>query len=109
MTVFRAWLAVLLLLNGLAMQPATATPVAAGSMSHAGHGLDAPQVHQHGDSSSADCCEISACDCGCAVPQAATPPVVAARAGWQAALTVFAHRAKSVHSSVLPAPFRPPA
>lgn len=109
MTVFRAWLAVLLLLNGLAIQPANATPTAAGSMSHAGHGLDAPHVHQHGDSSDAGCCDVSACDCGCALPQAATPPVVAARAGWEAARTVFAHCAKSIHSGVLPAPFRPPA
>jgi hypothetical protein len=117
-TAFRVLVAVVLLLNGLAMPPASALHAGAGSASHAGHtpdsasaGLagDASHCHHSADMESSDCCEISTCDCGCAAPQAATLPLRVLRTSWQPALPIFSFKVKSCHSSPLPAPFRPPA
>lgn len=118
MIVARTLIAVLLLLNGLVMQPAAALHAPAGTASHAGHMPDSASSDFAGDVSHAqhstgtvddNCCESANCDCGCAAPHAATLPVAAQRASWQAALPAFAFAVKSFHSDPLPAPFRPPA
>lgn len=116
MIVLRSVLAVVLLLSGQVMQPATALHAAAAS--HAGHALDAayadpadsaPHAHHCTDMAIGDCCETTNCDCGCAAPHAPTLPVSPPRTNWRAALPEFAFVVKSFHSNTLPAPFRPPA
>lgn len=114
MIALRALLAVFLLLNSMAMPPATAMHAAGGMASHAGHhqSMPAPDTmpahHGHG-SPAGDCCDGMGCDCGCAMSQAATPPTALPRTAWQAALPEFAFVVKSFDSSPLAAPFRPPA
>ena len=118
MIVARTLIAVLLLLNGLVMQPVAALHAPAGNASHAGHMPDSASSDFAGDVSHAqhssgtvsdDCCESANCDCGCAAPHAATLPVAVQRTCWQAALPAFAFAVKSFHSDPLSAPFRPPA
>lgn len=114
MTLLRALIAVVLLLNGMAMPPATAMHAAGGAASHAGHQAPAPDQagsHDHHSSGMPDdnCCEDMSCDCGCAVPQAATLPVSLPRTSWRASLPDFTFVVKSFHSSPISAPFRPPA
>jgi hypothetical protein len=113
-TVLRVLVAIVLLLNGMAMPPATAMHMAAGAASHAGHQSPAPDhagSHDHQSSSMPDgnCCEDMSCDCGCAVPHAVTLTMSLPRTSWRAALSDFTFVVKSFHSSSLPAPFRPPA
>lgn len=114
MTLLRAVIAVVLLLNGMAMPPATAMHTAAGAASHAGHQSPAPDQagsHDHQSASTPDgnCCEDMSCDCGCAVPQAATLSMSLPRTSWRAPLPEFTFVVKSFHSSPPSAPFRPPA
>jgi hypothetical protein len=110
----RALLAVALILNGMAVTPAVAMHAAPGVASHSDHHPQGPAPgDSHADHSSdvpgGDCCEGAACDCGCAVPQAASLPVMAPYATWQAALPEFAFAVKSFHSGPRATPFRPPA
>ena len=118
MITFRALLALVLLLNSLAMPPAIALHVATGMASHAGHaahpapaasGTDAPMAHHIGDMTGGDCCDTARCDCGCAAPHVLTLPVSQPGTAWRTALPGFAFVVKSFHSSPLPALFRPPA
>jgi hypothetical protein len=120
----RVLIAVMLLLSGLAVPPASASHVTtdATSPSHDGHGQDSTPAdpgpegsHSHhstdvsNDMAGNDCCEIPGCDCGCAAPHAATLPVSLPRVSWGMALSEFAFAVKSFHSSPLSTPFRPPA
>ena len=120
----RVLIAVMLLLNGLAVPPASASHVAMGttSPSHDGHGQGSARVdpgpqgtHSHhsadvaNDMAGGDCCETPGCDCGCAAPQATTLPVSLPRVSWGMALSEFTFAVKSFHSSSISAPFRPPA
>jgi hypothetical protein len=57
----------------------------------------------------ADCCSQPACDCDCAIPQAMTVPVFLSQAFRRTALPLSGFLVQSVHSSALPALFRPPA
>jgi hypothetical protein len=110
----RALLAVILLLNGTAMPAAAAIHAAAGAARHAshdqpGHAPGSAPGHHSSGAVGGDCCDGMGCDCGCAVSQAATPPVALPRTAWRAALPEFAFIVKSFDSSPLAAPFRPPA
>lgn len=120
----RVLIAVMLLLNGLAVPPASATHVAEGatSPSHEGHGPhptaaepDSDESHAHhssdvsNDMTGGDCCEAPGCDCGCAAPHATTLPVSLPRLTWGVTLSEFTFAVKSFHSSPLSVPFRPPA
>jgi hypothetical protein len=114
----RALLAVVLLLNGLAVPPVGAAHAATGMASHAGHAPDSAPAGsspdashgEHADSvTGAGCCEVAACDCGCAAPQAMTLPVSLPRASWRTALFRSTFIATPLYSSPRPAPFRPPA
>jgi hypothetical protein len=120
----RVLIAVMLLLNGLAVPPASASHTSTGatSPSHDGHGQDSapadpgPEgLHSHqsndvsNDIAGGDCCEASGCDCGCAAPQATTLPVSLPRVSWRLAPSQFTFAVKSFHSSPLSTPFRPPA
>jgi len=120
----RVLIAVMLLLNGLAVPPASASHVTtdARSPSHDGHGQDSTPEdpgpegsHSHHstelsyDMAGGDCCETSGCDCGCAAPQATTLPVSLPRVSWGMALSEFTFAVKSFQSNTLSAPFRPPA
>ena len=118
--VVRSLMAVLLLLNGLVMQPSAASHAATGMAAHTGHvpnaasaasdfADDASHAHHSMGTTGDDCCETATCDCGCAAPHAATLPVAVQRTSWQAALPSFAFSVKSFHSEPFPAPFRPPA
>ena len=122
--IVRTLIAVMLLLNGLAVPPASATHVGAGevSPSHDGHGPDPTPAdpgpdgsHAHhstdvsNDMAGGDCCETVGCDCGCAAPHATTLPVSLPRGSWGLALPEFTFAVKSFHSSPIAAPFRPPA
>ncbi|HKY00161.1 MAG TPA: CopL family metal-binding regulatory protein [Steroidobacteraceae bacterium] len=118
MITFRALLAVVLLLNGLVMPPATALHAATGMASHTGHaphpaladsGTDAPISHHAADMTGGDCCDAARCDCGCAASHVLTLPVSQPGTAWRTALPGFTFVVKSLPSSPLPALFRPPA
>jgi hypothetical protein len=80
----RAFLIILLVLNGMGILPAAASPAG-------------------------DCCGGVSCECGCAVPQAASLPASLPRGVWATVLPEFTFLVKSFHSSPHNAPFRPPA
>ncbi len=114
MIVLRTLVAVVLLLNGMAMPPATAMHTAAGATSHAGHdspapARDGPHDHDAAGMADGDCCEDSSCDCGCAVPHAVSLAASLPRTSWRTTLPEFTFVVKSFHSSPRSAPFRPPA
>lgn len=114
MTLIRALIALALLLNGMAMPPATAMHMAAGAVSHAGHEAPVPDQagsHDHQSTSMPDgnCCEDMSCDCGCTVPQTTSLSMSSPRTSWRAELPDFTFVVKSIHSSPHSAPFRPPA
>lgn len=119
---FRVLIAVMLLLNGLAVPSASHATAGASSPPHDGHvqdsrpadtGVAESHSHHSADESTdvemGDCCETSGCECGCAAPQSTTLPVSLARVSWGTALPEFAFTVKSLHSSPLSTPFRPPA
>ena len=113
-TLLRALIAFVLLLNGLTMPPATAMHATAASASHAGHvapepAQDAPHRHESGHTAGGDCCEDMSCDCGCAGPQAVTLVASLPHEFWRTTFPEFTFVVKSIHSSPLSAPFRPPA
>jgi len=110
----RALTAVVLLLNDIAVPPATAMHTTAGATSHAGHDLpapsqDGPHDHDAAGMAGGDCCEDMSCDCGCAVPNAVTVVSSLPRTSWRTTFAEFMFVVKSFHSSPLSAPFRPPA
>lgn len=110
----RALLAVLLLLNGLAMPPAHAMHATGGMASHAGHhqSMPAPDSmpgHQGHGAPGGDCCTGVGCSCGCAVPHALVMPAVPLLPALHIPLPDFTFVVKSIDSSPLTAPFRPPA
>lgn len=120
----RVLIAVMLLLNGFAVPPASASHIAedATSPSHDGHGQRSTPAdsgpngsHAHhstdvsNDMAGGDCCETPGCDCGCAAPHATTLPVSLPRMSWGMTLSEFTFAVKSVHSSPISVPFRPPA
>ena len=113
-TLLRALIAFVLLLNGLTMPPATAMHAAAGAASHAVHASpdpapDASHHHESGPMAGGDCCENMSCDCGCAVPQAVTLVASLPHDFSRTTFPEFTFVVKSIHSSPLSAPFRPPA
>jgi len=83
-TGLRAFLIILLVLNGMGILPAAASPAG-------------------------DCCGGMSCDCGCAVPQVATLPAGLLRSVWATSLPEFTFAVKSFQSGPGNAPFRPPA
>jgi hypothetical protein len=114
--VLRALSAIALIVNGMAVPPATAMQATAmaGEASHASHHPEEPMpAASHADHSAGvpggDCCEGPGCDCGCAVPQAVNLSIALPRAAWRAASSEFTFVVKSFHSSPHAAPFRPPA
>lgn len=114
MSLFRALIAVVLLLNGMAVPPAMAMRMAADAAPHAGHEApvtDQAGSHDHQSTSMPDgnCCEDMSCECGCTVPQTVSLFMSPPRTSWRATLPDFTFVVKSIHSSPHSAPFRPPA
>ena len=103
MIVGRALIAVVLLLNGLVIQPAAAFNASAPATGEASH------MHHAMGEAGDDCCETTACDCGCAISQAATLPVTMPRTSCQVAPPAFGLAARHFHTRPLSTPFRPPA
>jgi hypothetical protein len=113
-TLLRALIAFVLLLNGLTMPPATAMHTAGGAASHTGHvspepAQDASHHHESGHIAGGNCCENTSCDCGCAVPQAVPLVALLPHDFSRTTFPEFTFIVKSFHSSPLSAPFRPPA